>query len=374
MNKYIENNMNLEKFNSSNILEKDSINKDEASLNANNSLLSLQDINQEKNIENSEMINYNNLSIPRFKYTNKEFDFTIIEIIQQDNISHFLSMDKDSKNINIKNKQIFSLNYPERKNLMFFFGKIEEMADYKLFYSISAYTDSSGCPIILFDNAKVIGIHFGYDNKNYFNQGISMIKIIKESEVIKKAFRNFYSINWEKTNNKFSIPISYIKNNNYFEIKIIIKNNGNLNFSNDIILKSENSEDFDISKKIREEFNVNKDLEMNVKVNVKNYNSIAEHAKEFILSLVIIFSQKDIEIRNNKYDIKISFIQEKNFEEIPLKNIEEIKKILQHEYYIDLELDDIKEVIKKRNLYKGKLIPKFNYDISYKIWEILGNK
>ena len=45
-----------------------------------------------------------------------------------------------------------------------------------------------------------------------------MIKIIKESEVIKKAFRNFYSINWEKTNNKFSIPISYIKNNNYFGI------------------------------------------------------------------------------------------------------------------------------------------------------------
>ena len=69
-----------------------------------------------------------------------------------------------------------------------------------------------------------------------------------------------------------------------------------INFSNDIILKSENSEDFDVSKKIREEFNVNKDLEMNVnvKVNVNNYNSIVEHAKEFILSLVIIFSQKDI--------------------------------------------------------------------------------
>ena len=33
MNKYIENNMNLEKFNSSNILEKDIINKDEASVN-----------------------------------------------------------------------------------------------------------------------------------------------------------------------------------------------------------------------------------------------------------------------------------------------------------------------------------------------------
>ena len=72
-------------------------------------------------------------------------------------------MDKDSKNINIKNKQIFSLHYPERKNLMFFFGKIEEMADYKLFNSISTYTGSSGSPIILFDIAKVIGIHFGYD-------------------------------------------------------------------------------------------------------------------------------------------------------------------------------------------------------------------
>ena len=41
MNKYIENNMNLEKFNSSNILEKDSINKDEASLNANNAKLKI---------------------------------------------------------------------------------------------------------------------------------------------------------------------------------------------------------------------------------------------------------------------------------------------------------------------------------------------
>ena len=112
------------------------------------------------------------------------------------------------------------------------------MADYKLFYSISAYTGSSGAPIILFDNAKVIGIHFGYD----------------------KFFQWFF-------------------------------------------LKSENSEEFDVSEKIREEFNVNKDLEMNVKVNVKNYNSIVEHVKEFILSLVIIFSQKDIEIRNNKYDI-----------------------------------------------------------------------
>jgi hypothetical protein len=436
MDKYIEkNNINFEKFNSSDILEKNNINKDE----------SLEDINQEKYIENSEMINYStlknvinsglekcickikidlndnyyklgtgffcqldnnikllltnnhiineiflnskkdleieidnttiiiNLSIPRFKYTNKEFDFTIIEIIQQDNILHFLSLD-NSENINFENKQIFSLHYPKGKNLMFSFGKIKEMVDYKLFYSFSTDTGSSGCPIILFDNKKAIGIHFGYDNNNYFNQGISMIKIIKESEVIKKAFRNFYSINWEKTNNTFNIPISNIKNKNHFEIKIIIENNGNLNFSNDIILKSENSEDFEVSKKIKEEFNINKNLEFNAKVKIKNYNSIVDQEKEFKLSLVIMFSKKDIEIRNNKYEIKISFIQEKNFEEIPLENIEEIKKILQLEYNIYLELGDIKEIIKKKNLHKEKLTPKFNYDISYKIWKILGNK
>ena len=46
---------------------------------------------------------------------------------------------------------------------MLTFGKIEEMADYKLFYSISTYSGSSVCQVILFDNAKVIGIHFGYD-------------------------------------------------------------------------------------------------------------------------------------------------------------------------------------------------------------------
>ena len=82
---------------------------------------------------------------------------------------------------------------------------------------------------------------------------------------------------------------------------------------------------------------LNKNLEFNAKVKIKNYNSIVDQEKEFKLSLVIMFSKKDIEIRNNKYD-------------------------------------NIKEVIKKRNLYKGKLTPKFNYDISYKIWEILGNK
>ena len=325
-------------------------------------------------VEIDNIITIINLSIPRFKYTNKEFDFTIIEIIQQDNISHFLSVNEDIENKNFKDKQIFSLHYPKGKNMMLSLGKVKDVIDDKLFYSISTDKGSSGCPIILFNNTKVIGIHLGYDNKNIFNQGISIGKIIKESEVINKAFGNFYSINWEKTSKSITIPISTIKNKNYFDIKIIIKNDGNLNFSNEIIIKSENSTDFKVSKKIREEFNINKYLEIIAKINIKNYNSIVAHTQEFILSLVMMFSKENIEIRNNKYDIKISFLQEEHFKGIPLKNIEEIKKILQHEYNINLELEDIKEIIEIKNLYKEKLTPKFNYDISYKIWEILNNR
>ena len=78
--------------------------------------------------------------------------------------------------------------------------------------------------------------------RNEFNEGLSIEKIIKESNVINESFGNFYSINWEKTKDFLNIPISLIKDKNYFLAKIIIKNDGNLNFPNEIILKSENSD------------------------------------------------------------------------------------------------------------------------------------
>ena len=316
------------------------------------------------------------MSIPRYKYTNREFDFTIIEIINKDNISNFLSVIEDIDQNNYENEQIFSLHYPRGKNLMFSFGKIKEMIEYNLFYSLSTSLGSSGCPIILFNNTKVIGIHFGYDDRNVYNQGISIEKIIKESEVIHKAYGNFYSINWEKTNKTVNIPVSSINNKNYFDVKIIIKNDGNLHFTDEVILKSENSEDFKVLEKINNEElnNINKYLEINAKIKIKNFNSIYENGKTFKISLIIMFLKENIEIRNNKIDINISFLLDKDLRSIPIQKFEEIKKILEKEYNIYLDLNNIMEIVKIKELYKEKLTPNFNYKISQKIWKILNNK
>ena len=59
-----------------------------------------------------------------------------------------------------------------------------------------------------------------------------------------------------KNENLFEVPISLIKEKSYFTIKITIKNDGNLNFSDEIILKSENSENFKVFQKINpDDFN-----------------------------------------------------------------------------------------------------------------------
>ena len=327
-------------------------------------------------IEVDNTITILNMSIPRYKYTNREFDFTLIEIINKDNISNFFSVIEDIGQNNYKNEQIFSLHYPEGKNLMFSFGKIKEMIEYNLYYSLSTLSGSSGCPIILFNNMRVIGIHLGYDKRDYYNQGISIEKIIEESEVIHKAFGNFYSINWEKTSKTFNIPFSSIKNKNYFNVKVIIENDGNLNFTDEVILKSENSEDFNVLEKINNEElnNINKYLEINAKIKIKNFSSIYKYDKTFKISLIIIFSKENIEIRNNKIDINIYFLLDEDFKGIPIKNFEDIKKILENEYNIYLDLNNIMEIVESKKLYEEKLTPNFNYNISQKIWKILNNK
>ena len=46
-------------------------------------------------VEINDIISVIKLDIPRFKYTNEIFDFTIIEIIKEDNIKNFLFIDEN---------------------------------------------------------------------------------------------------------------------------------------------------------------------------------------------------------------------------------------------------------------------------------------
>ena len=200
-----------------------------------------------------------------------------------------------------------------------------------------------------------------------------MEKIIKESNIINKSFGDFYSINWNKNENLFEVPISLIKEKSYFTIKITIKNDGNLNFSDEIILKSENSENFQVFQKINpEDFKINEYLEVILKINILNYASIFKNNITYKIRLNIISSNDNIKIKNNNFDISISFLEEKKIID-KYEYLKEIRKILEKEYSIILHENDIEEIIEINKLYNEQSNINFVYNISQQIYEILNN-
>ena len=254
------------------------------------------------------------LDIPRFKYTNEIYDFTIIEIIKEDNINNFLFIDENYLIDNYINEQIFSIHFPKGKDLMISFGRIIKYENFELFYSFSTDNGSFGCPLTLLNNLNVIGIHTGFHKNDKYNLGISMMKVIQESDIINKSLGNFHSIKYVN-NDEFKIPISSIEKNSYFFIKIKIKNNGNLNFDNKIILKSDNSKEFQIFEIINSKyFKINEELEINTKINILDYQKIKNNNDKHIIPLRIISENENI--KNDIFNINIIFLKP----EIKIKN------------------------------------------------------
>ena len=108
---------------------------------------------------------YINLSKKRFRYTNEKEDFTIIEILEEDEMNDYLEIDEYilSKTYeNYLDEEIYSLQYPLGQDLNFSKGKIKFDKNKKyIIHNMGTKKGSSGCPIILCNNHQVIGIHFG---------------------------------------------------------------------------------------------------------------------------------------------------------------------------------------------------------------------
>ena len=109
-------------------------------------------------------------------YTNKEMDYTCIEIFESDGIYDYFEIDPILFTINendvINDLEIFILQYPKGNELSFSYGKILKIKDNnKIIHSGSTEGGSSGSPIIRRDNNKyIIGLHYGgveKNNKNY---------------------------------------------------------------------------------------------------------------------------------------------------------------------------------------------------------------
>ena len=128
----------------------------------------------------------------RFKYTNKKWDFTIIEILPEDNIQKYLELDEFIESEEYIDFQIFAFQFPKNGNLSYSHGKILKKTNKYFVYSLGTKGGSSGSPIILFNNLKLIALHKGKyteeDKSIEFGLGIPFNLILNsiQNEKVKK--------------------------------------------------------------------------------------------------------------------------------------------------------------------------------------------
>ena len=110
-------------------------------------------------------------------YTNKELDYTCIEILESDDIKNYFKIDpylyKNNNNIEyLKDNDIFILQYPNGNDISISYGKILLIKENNIKHSASTNGGSSGSPIIRRSKENyIIGLHYGghKNNKYYCN-------------------------------------------------------------------------------------------------------------------------------------------------------------------------------------------------------------
>ena len=198
----------------------------------------------EKEIENNKKIaiSFNNEKIfmdilideSRITLTNKDLDFTLIEIKNKDNISlnNILELDKnimieeDYINKTYTDESIYTLHYPKGDNIVASFGLIKGINNPKINHSCCTEEGSSGAPILSLKNLNVVGIHFGFKQGFKFNQGtiikyaIIELNKIKKKKILQEDYNKSFPLN--ANNNLFNnMNINYIKSDNDQKERII---------------------------------------------------------------------------------------------------------------------------------------------------------
>ena len=91
----------------------------------------------------------------------------------------------------------------------------------EIIHKCSTKEDSSGSPILLINNQKLIGIHYG-SNKHYeYNKGTLLIYSIIEFENIEKNIFLIYKEGKKEELNNYIIAEIYINNNKNKNIRKI---------------------------------------------------------------------------------------------------------------------------------------------------------
>ena len=269
----------------------------------------------------------------RLIFTDQELDITIVEIKEnEDEIHNFLEIDdKLNNDINSFNNiyshvEIYLLNYPKDKNIVASCGFIKSIEKEYIMHKCSTETGSSGSPILLLNNCKVIGIHCAGaidDNKNY-NKGILINYCITKLNKTNPIYRK----REEKTKD-----IIKIEENN-LEVK-----------------KEENSKNNNFKEKINKERciteNINKDQK--IKENKEKENVIEENKLNNL--------NKDNIIKEKEQKVYILQVNKNNQKKSNIETIKDIKKINKMTIKYNIKNDD-----KSIKLFGNQFIDKNKYN------------
>ena len=241
------------------------------------------------NIENGKTIHFYYLSEnkkieitkEREVYTNKELDYTFIEVFKEDNIKDYFKIYLNNIN-NLRNHNIFILQYPNNSNeVSFSYGKIKFIDNNEIRYNASTTYGSSGSPIILRSNDNlIIGLH----HSGYFTKDDNIGTTLKSILLDIQQKRNKVIINENKFIN--------INNSNKYS-----KKKASYEFKNEI--------NCIYNKKDKESINLLHDFKLNVSYLGDEFIKLYEESYKNI-------NENNVEIYINNKKINFNYKYENN--------------------------------------------------------------
>ena len=160
------------------------------------------------------------------KYFEKPIDITLIEILNNEELYEnieFLSYDLNFLKYGFDyylNKDVFLLQHPLAENMHISNGKILSLKGVEFEHNAITYKGSSGSPVILIENKRVIGIHKKKQNITGQNYGTFIGKFFNEMKIDSKLAKRINDINIEnqsETPGNKSLINDNNKNNNQME-------------------------------------------------------------------------------------------------------------------------------------------------------------
>ena len=151
----------------------------------------------------------------RFSCTNEELDYTCIEIFVSEDFKDYFEIDL-SEIKKYKYELLVCFQFPEGNDISLAEGKLIDIIDNcQIIHTITTDFGSSGSPIVLSNNLKVIGIHRGRFQSHDFNRGVLIKNVLNDIKLqIKQknyVFPYFNLISYFKTPNNLEEEIELLK-------------------------------------------------------------------------------------------------------------------------------------------------------------------